>query len=51
MSKEKTTMPFSQAGLVNYTDIDKSGLNIKPEYIVILAILIFFIEIALWKGL
>ncbi|MCK5477097.1 MAG: preprotein translocase subunit Sec61beta [Candidatus Aenigmarchaeota archaeon] len=50
MAKEKKQLPFSQAGLVNYTGEIKSGLIIKPEYVIIIAVIIVFIEIALWKG-
>ena len=51
MVKEKKQLPFSQAGLVNYTGESKSNIIIKPEYVIIFSVVIVFIEIALWRGL
>ncbi|MCK5039903.1 MAG: preprotein translocase subunit Sec61beta [Candidatus Aenigmarchaeota archaeon] len=50
MAKEKKQLPFSQAGLVNYTGDVKSGIKMKPEYVIIFAVILVFIEIALWRG-
>jgi|GEM_PF-1855856 len=44
---DKVRMPASTAGITQYYDEVKTKVELKPEYVVVLAILIIIIEIAL----
>ena len=49
---DKIQMPSSQGGLTRYFDEYKSSISLKPEHVIIFAILIMAIEIFLhYKGL
>ncbi len=51
MSQDKISMPSSGAGLTRYFDDYKSKIEIKPEHVIVLIILVIFLEILLnWKG-
>jgi len=51
MSNDKIQMPSSGAGLTRYFDDFHSKIELKPEHVIILIVLIILIEIVLnWKG-
>jgi preprotein translocase subunit Sec61beta len=51
MSNDKIQMPSSGAGLTRYFDDFHSKIEMKPQHVIILIILIIIIEIILnWQG-
>jgi len=51
MSDDKIQMPSSGAGLTRYFDDYHSKVELKPEHVIILIILVIVIEIILnWQG-
>ena len=51
MSDEKIQMPSSGAGLTRYFDEYKSKIELKPEHVLVIIILIIIIELVLnWQG-
>jgi len=51
MSNDKIQMPSSGAGLTRYFDDFHSKVEMKPEHVIILIVLIMLIEVVLnWKG-
>lgn len=51
MSQNKINMPSSGAGLTRYYDDVKSKIEIKPEHVIVLVILVIIIELLLnWQG-
>ncbi len=44
---DKVRMPSSTAGITQYWDEVKTKITLKPEYVVILAILIIILELLL----
>lgn len=51
MAQDKISMPSSMAGLTRYFDDYKSKLELKPEHVIVLIILVILIEILLnWQG-
>lgn len=51
MSQDKISMPSSMAGLTRYFDDYKSKIEIKPEYVIVLIIVVILLEIILnWQG-
>ena len=47
MAEEKIRMPSSFGGLTQYFDDYKSKLEIKPEYIVFIIVVVILIELGL----
>ncbi len=47
MAKDKISMPASTAGITRYFDDYRSKIEFKPEYIIVLVILVILIEVAL----
>ncbi|GIU68865.1 MAG: hypothetical protein KatS3mg002_0101 [Candidatus Woesearchaeota archaeon] len=51
MAQDKISMPSSMAGLTRYFDDYKSKIELKPEHVIFLIILVILIEILLnWQG-
>lgn len=51
MSNDKISMPSSGAGLTRYFDDYKSKIEIKPEHVIILIIVVILLEALLnWQG-
>jgi len=51
MADDKISMPSSMAGITRYFDDYKSKIELKPEHVVALIILVIVIEILLnWQG-
>ena len=51
MSNDKIQMPSSGAGLTRYFDDYHTKIELKPEHVVILIVLVIVIEIILnWQG-
>jgi preprotein translocase subunit Sec61beta len=51
MSNDKIQMPSSGAGLTRYFDDYHTKIELKPEHVVILIVLVILIEIILnWQG-
>ena len=51
MSNDKIQMPSSGAGLTRYFDDFHSKIEMKPQHVIILIVLIIIIEIVLnWQG-
>lgn len=47
MSKEKTMMPQSTAGLIRYFEDSESAIKLKPQHVLGVTIVIIIIEVAL----
>lgn len=47
MADEKISMPSSFGGLVRYFDEYKSRLQLKPEYVVLMIILLIAVEVVI----
>lgn len=47
MADESFRMPSGSGGLVRYFDEYKSKIQLKPEYIIVIIILVIIFEIAL----
>lgn len=47
MTKEKSQMPMSTAGLVRYFEDSKEAPKIKPEYVIIFSAALIVLEVAL----
>ncbi|MFH1588940.1 MAG: preprotein translocase subunit Sec61beta [archaeon] len=45
--KDKISMPSSTAGITRYFDDYKSKIEFKPQYIIVLVIIVILIEIFL----
>ncbi len=45
--KKKLLMPPSSAGIVRYSESDKMGIKIKPEYVVAMVVITIILEIFL----
>lgn len=39
MSKEKTYMPQSTAGLIRYFDVEEGGIKLKPNTVILISVL------------
>jgi preprotein translocase subunit Sec61beta len=51
MADDKISMPSSGAGLTRYFDDYKSKIELKPEHVIVLIVLIVIIELVLnWQG-
>jgi len=51
MSDDKIQMPSSGAGLTRYFDDYHTKVELKPEHVIILIVLVIIIEILLnWQG-
>jgi preprotein translocase subunit Sec61beta len=51
MADEKISMPSSGAGLTRYFDDYKSKIELRPEHVIILIIVVILIELLLnWQG-
>ena len=51
MSNDKIQMPSSGAGLTRFFDDYKSKVEIKPQHVVVMIVLVIVIEIILnWQG-
>lgn len=51
MAQDKISMPSSMAGLTRYFDDYKSKIELKPEHVIVLIIVVILIEIILnWQG-
>jgi len=51
MAEDKITMPSSGAGLTRYFDDYKSKIELKPEHVIIMIVLLIILEIMLdWQG-
>jgi preprotein translocase subunit Sec61beta len=50
-SNDKVQMPSSGAGLTRYFDEYKSKIELKPQHIIVLIVLVIIIELVLnWQG-
>lgn len=47
MADEKINIPSGMGGLVRYFDDYKSKLELKPEYVLVLIVLVIIIEVIL----
>ena len=47
MANNKVSMPSSQGGLVRYFDDYRSKIELKPEHVILLIILVIIIELIL----
>jgi preprotein translocase subunit Sec61beta len=47
MAKDNIRMPSSHAGITQYFDDYKSKIEIKPEHVIILCVIVIIIEILL----
>lgn len=47
MARDKVRMPASTAGITQYWDDVKTSISLKPEYVIVLAILIIILELLL----
>jgi preprotein translocase subunit Sec61beta len=47
MVKGKVQMPQSTAGLVRYFEESKESIKIKPEYLIVVLVIIIILEIGL----
>jgi preprotein translocase subunit Sec61beta len=51
MSNDKIQMPSSGAGLTRYFDDYHTKIELKPEHVIILIVLVIIIEMILnWQG-
>ncbi|HIH32568.1 TPA: preprotein translocase subunit Sec61beta [Candidatus Woesearchaeota archaeon] len=51
MSQDKISMPSSMAGLTRYFDDYKSKIELKPQTVIVLIVLVIIVEIVLnWQG-
>ena len=51
MSNDRIQMPSSGAGLTRYFDDFHSKVELKPEHVIILIVLVILIELVLnWQG-
>ena len=51
MANDRMQMPSSGAGLTRYFDDYKSKIELKPEHVIVLIILVIIVEIILnWQG-
>ena len=51
MSNDKIQMPSSGAGLTRYFDDYHSKVELKPQHVIILIVLVMLIELVLnWQG-
>lgn len=51
MAQDKINMPSSMAGLTRYFDDYKSKIELKPEHVIVLIIVVILIEVLLnWQG-
>jgi len=51
MSKDKISMPSSMAGLTRYFDEYKSKIELKPEHVIVLILVVIILEVLLnWQG-
>lgn len=51
MAQDKISMPSSMAGLTRYFDDYKSKIELKPEHVIVLIIVVIIIEVLLnWQG-
>lgn len=47
MAEERISMPSGMGGLVRYFDDYKSKIEFKPEYVIVMIVLVIIIEIFL----
>jgi preprotein translocase subunit Sec61beta len=51
MAEDKIQMPSSGAGLTRFFDDYKSKIEIKPEHVIVMIVVIILVEILLnWQG-
>jgi len=51
MADDKIQMPSSGAGLTRYFDDYKSKIELKPEHVIVLIVVVIILEILLnWQG-
>ena len=50
MSKQKMQMPSGQGGLIRYFDAEKEGVQLKPEHVLAVCIVIISIVLLLRFG-
>jgi len=51
MADDKISMPSSMAGLTRYFDDYKSKIELKPEHVIVLIIVVILLEVLLnWQG-
>lgn len=51
MAQDKISMPSSMAGLTRYFDDYKSKIELKPEHVIALIIIVIILELLLnWQG-
>ncbi len=51
MADDKIQMPVSTAGLTRYFDDYKSKIELKPEHVIALIVIVILVEILLnWQG-
>jgi preprotein translocase subunit Sec61beta len=51
MANDKIQMPSSGAGLTRYFDDYKSKIELKPEHVIVLIVVVIILEILLnWQG-
>ena len=51
MADDRISMPSSGAGLTRYFEDYKSKIELKPEHIIVLIVIVILIEIMLnWQG-
>jgi len=51
MADEKIQMPSSGAGLTRYFDEYKSKIELKPQHVIVIIVLVILIELILnWQG-
>jgi preprotein translocase subunit Sec61beta len=51
MADDKIQMPSSGAGLTRYFDDYKSKIELKPEHVIVMIVILILIEILLnWQG-
>jgi len=50
MAKDKMYMPQSTAGLIRYFDESNESIQIKPEHVVVVSVILIALELALKLG-
>lgn len=47
MAKESTRMPMSSAGITTYYEEYKSSIEIKPQHVIVFAVVVMLVVLAL----
>jgi preprotein translocase subunit Sec61beta len=50
MAKQKMQMPSGQGGLIRYFDAEKEGVQLKPEHVVAMCVIIIALVMLLRFG-